>query len=220
MTGPDGEVAGAGGRGRLRASHADREQVIATLQAAFVQGMLTKDEFDQRVAQTFASRTYAELAAVVDDIPPGLRTARAHRPAGAQGDQPVVRPGPVLWAATATYAAAWALALNLPSDNSSAASLIMLGGIVYLGVLLLCMAAMVALRRDKRSDEQPPRRPGPGGGGRPGDRPAKRFPSANQGKRLPPGQDGPTQSSQAVRVPASRPALPAAFETRPATASC
>jgi Domain of unknown function (DUF1707) len=220
MTGPDGEVAGAGARGRLRASHADREQVITTLQAAFVQGMLTKCEFDERVAQTFASRTYAELAAVVDDIPPGLPTAREHQPSQAHGDQQVARPGPVLWAATATYAAAWALALNLPSDNSSAASLIMLGGIVYLGVLLICMAAMVTLRREKRSGEQPPRRPGPGAGGRPGGRPSQRFPSADQGKRLPPGQDGPSQSSQAVRVRASRPTLPAVFETGAAAASC
>jgi hypothetical protein len=39
------------GRGDLRASHADREQVIGTLKTAFVQGMLAKDEFDQRVGQ-------------------------------------------------------------------------------------------------------------------------------------------------------------------------
>ena len=31
--------------------------------------MLTKDEFDQRVGQAFASRTYAELAALTADIP-------------------------------------------------------------------------------------------------------------------------------------------------------
>ena len=36
------------GRDHLRASHADREQVIGTLKAAFVQGMLAKDEFDLR----------------------------------------------------------------------------------------------------------------------------------------------------------------------------
>jgi hypothetical protein len=42
-------AAAAGRRGGLRASHADREQVIGTLKAAFVQGMLAKDEFDLRV---------------------------------------------------------------------------------------------------------------------------------------------------------------------------
>ena len=50
MAGPgDERAARAGGRGHLRASHADREQVIGTLKAAFVQGMLGKDEFDLRV---------------------------------------------------------------------------------------------------------------------------------------------------------------------------
>ena len=53
----DQTAGGAGGRGHLRASHADREQVIGVLKAAFVQGMLGKDEFDVRVGQVFASRT-------------------------------------------------------------------------------------------------------------------------------------------------------------------
>ena len=39
------------GRGRLRAGHADREQVIGTLKTAFVHGQLTKDELDTRAGQ-------------------------------------------------------------------------------------------------------------------------------------------------------------------------
>jgi hypothetical protein len=115
MAGPGDEIAtGAGGRGHLRASHADREQVIGTLKAAFVQGMLTKDEFDLRVGQTFASRTYAELTAVTADIPAGPTTAKPPRtPARAQGEQPVLRPGPVITAATAAYAGVWAYELFL-----------------------------------------------------------------------------------------------------------
>ena len=42
---------GATGRGRLRASDADREQVIDTLQAAFVYGLLAKDELDSRAGR-------------------------------------------------------------------------------------------------------------------------------------------------------------------------
>jgi len=61
----------AGGGNCLRASHADREQVIDVLKAAFVQGRLTKDEFDLRVSRAFAARTYAELAGVTADIPAG-----------------------------------------------------------------------------------------------------------------------------------------------------
>ena len=37
--------------------------MIGTLKAAFVAGMLAKDEFDLRVGQALASRTRAELAA-------------------------------------------------------------------------------------------------------------------------------------------------------------
>jgi hypothetical protein len=77
------------GRGRLRASHADREHVLDVLKAAFVQGLLTKDEFDMRVGQTFASRTYAELVALIADIPAGLIRAQPLRqPAQAQNPHP------------------------------------------------------------------------------------------------------------------------------------
>ncbi len=216
MTRPDGDLAaGAGGRGHLRASHADREQVIITLKAAFVHGMLTKDEFDLRVAQTFASRTYGELAAVIDDIPPGLPTASPRGRSQPRGDQPVARPATVLWAATAAYGAAWAFALNVSPDDSSAAPLIMLGGMVYLGVLLICLAAMGTLRREKRSGRQPPRRPDTGAGRRS----SQRSPSADESERLPPGQHGHTYSSQAVRTPASSPAIPDAFVTGTAAAT-
>ena len=82
MAGPGDEMAaGAGGRGHLRASHADREQVIGALKAAFVRGMLGKDEFDQRVGQAFASRTYADLAALTADLPAGLAAAQPPEPA-------------------------------------------------------------------------------------------------------------------------------------------
>ena len=76
MAGPEDEMAaGAGGRGHMRASHADREQVVDVLKAAFVHGRLTKDEFDLRVGQAFASRTVAELAALTADVPAGLTAA-------------------------------------------------------------------------------------------------------------------------------------------------
>ena len=65
------------GGGRLRASHADRDHVIGTLKAAFVQGRLTKDELDLRVGQTLSARTYGDLAALTADLPPGLTGARS-----------------------------------------------------------------------------------------------------------------------------------------------
>ena len=54
-----------------------REQVIAALTAAYIQGRLTKEEFDVRVGQALAM--YAELDALTADIPaaPPAVTARA-----------------------------------------------------------------------------------------------------------------------------------------------
>ena len=81
MVGPgDERAAGAGGRSYsyLRASHADREQVIDVLKAAFVQGRLAKDELDLRLGRVLASRTYADLSALTADLP--VRLTRAEPP--------------------------------------------------------------------------------------------------------------------------------------------
>jgi uncharacterized protein DUF1707 len=66
----------AGALGRLRTSRADREQAIDVLKAAFVQGRLTKGEFDSRVGQVFAPWTYADLDALTSDIPDGVTSAK------------------------------------------------------------------------------------------------------------------------------------------------
>jgi DUF1707 SHOCT-like domain len=80
----DEMAAGGGGCSHLRASHADRDQVIEVLKAAFVQGRLAKDEFDLRVGQVLASRSYADLDALTADIPAGPASAPP-TPASAQG---------------------------------------------------------------------------------------------------------------------------------------
>ena len=92
-------TAGPGDRGRLRACHADREQVIGTLKAAFVHGRLTRDELDARAGQALAARTYADLAALTADIPadpaaPWLQARR--RPAA----RPIAKSG---WLADREY---------------------------------------------------------------------------------------------------------------------
>ena len=73
---PGAQSAAAG----LRAARADRERVIDLLKAAFVQGRLARDEFDMRVGQALASRTYAELAAVTADLPAELIGALPRQP--------------------------------------------------------------------------------------------------------------------------------------------
>ncbi|HEY6310073.1 MAG TPA: DUF1707 domain-containing protein [Streptosporangiaceae bacterium] len=77
-----GSHAGAAiaGRGHLRCSTLDREQVVEVLKAAFVQDRLSKDEFEARIGRALAVLTCAELAAVIADIPAGLVGARPARP--------------------------------------------------------------------------------------------------------------------------------------------
>ena len=78
MAGPGDEIAPGAAR-RLRTSHADRDRVIDVLKAAFIQGMLDKDEFDLRVAHTLTSRTYADLAALTAGIPATVAAAQPPR---------------------------------------------------------------------------------------------------------------------------------------------
>jgi len=165
VAGPGDELAAAAAaRGRLRASHADREQVIDTLKAAFALGMLAKDGFDLRVSQAFASRTYAELAAVTAGLPAGPGAARPPRPARAQGRQPVQRPGRILAVATALYAGVQASVFVSPwpagtaSDPAQARiALFLSGNLTYLCVLLIGVVYMVGSRLGKRSGGPPPR---------------------------------------------------------------
>ena len=168
MIGPGDWTAGADGRGRLRASHADREQAVDALKAAFVQGRLTKDELDLRAGQAFASRTYAELAAITADLPAGQATAQPPAPAGAPDKQPVLRPGPVAVAATVAYGGVWAFVVFMSTHSAEApwAPPLIFGGFsFYLFILIMCVVQMAALRREKHSGGQPPRRPAAGAGG-------------------------------------------------------
>jgi Domain of unknown function (DUF1707) len=209
MAGSGDEIAAAEGQGRghLRASHADREQVIGTLKAAFVQGMLAKDEFDLRVGQAFAARTHAELAALTDDLPVKPIAAQPPRPVRAQGEQPVLRPGPVLAVATALYAGVWAFTFLPPwptdSDGDPPAPVILLffsTTLIYLFVLVIAVGHMIASRHEKRSGG----RPAPGAGGQASRRP----PSAGPGGQLPPAGHGQQHTAEAARSDPAHPRPP------------
>jgi hypothetical protein len=90
MAGLEHGMAAGDGRGRLRAGDADRERVIGTLKAAYVYGLVTKDEFDARVSQTLAARTRGALAVITADIPAELPAAPPPlQPAPARASAPV-----------------------------------------------------------------------------------------------------------------------------------
>ena len=168
-------AARAGGWGHLRASHADRERVVGVLKAAFVEGRLAKDEFDLRVGQTFAARTYAELAALTADLP----AAKPPQPT----QRVLLRPGRVITAASALYGGGWAALLLSPHVGGYPLSPLMLDGtFVYLGILIICVAAILVSRGDRRSGQQPP---GRGHGTKAAQRHLPRPPSRVHGRYAP-----------------------------------
>jgi Domain of unknown function (DUF4190)/Domain of unknown function (DUF1707) len=66
----------------MRAASADRDRTIDVLTAAYGEGRLSKDEFDARCARVLSAKTYADLAAVVADLPAGPFSAVAPYHAG------------------------------------------------------------------------------------------------------------------------------------------
>ena len=155
MKGPGDElVDGPAGRGHLRASHADRAQVIGTLKAAFVQGRLTKDEFDERVGQVYVSRTYAELAEITADLPAGLTRTRPPRDPW--------RATKVAWRAVYAILLPAIIAVILVPGQATAGVVITCFAGSYLFFWLLGACIMLASRQDKRSAGQLPPRSAPG----------------------------------------------------------
>ncbi len=194
----DERAAGSGDRAHLRASNADRELVIGSVKTAFVAGMLAKDEFDQRVGQALASRTYAELADVTADLPAGLAAQRP-QPGRAGGGQPLVRPGQVITWATMLYAAAW-----LYAPSPAAPALAVLGGFFYLCVVAIAVAAALENWPDKHSGTQLPQgwAPSAGGGS------AFRAPATGRPGRSLPGDPGDRRAAEGARKRCARQPLP------------
>jgi Domain of unknown function (DUF1707) len=168
MTGPQ-DPAAAGGD-RLRAGHADREQVIKALKAAFVQGMLAKDEFDARVGQALASRTYADLAALTADIPPAPAAARLARPPAPIRRRPLARAaagsgGCIVIAFAAMQVDRLADPGNTPGTlpgSLALPSFLVALTAVFAALFIVIYGAGTAVEQ-RRSRRQLPPRPGPGG---------------------------------------------------------
>ena len=154
MAEPRDQIPATAGHGHLRASHADREQVIGVLKAAFVQGMLAKDEFSLRMGQAFTSRTCAELAALTADLPPGLTAARPPQPVREPGEPRIPHSGVVLAVATVVYAAVWPVVFLLPKTSEGepqgGLALVVLTSFCYLFLLLAAGTPILADWLNKR----------------------------------------------------------------------
>jgi Domain of unknown function (DUF1707) len=191
MAGLENEMAPGSGRGRLRASDADREHVVGTLKAAYVHGLVTKDEFDARVSEAFASRTYAGLALITADIPAGLAAVPPPpRPGPAKASPPAhanLTPGERAIMATGLFAAL-ALVVALLAGGP-VGGLLALGGLGSAFVSAFLIGAQVrSSRRNTHSGSHlPPQRithSGPGAGRQAASAPpAEQLPNPGQPRR-------------------------------------
>ena len=172
----------AADRGHLRASHADREQVVGTLKAAFVQGRLTEDELDARADQALASRTYAELAVVTADLPAGPAAVRPPEPARGSVNKKAIAA-----LSFGTFAVAGLMVAPSPSipDGSPFALLALMVFFLLFGAVstgwLWVFHAWLDQRAGRQSAQGLP--PGPSG------QASQRLPSAGPDRQLPPGDD-------------------------------
>ena len=64
-----GMSAAGGARKQMRASDRDRDRVAELLNAAFSEGRLSQDEYDNRLESAFSARTYGDLDQIVSDLP-------------------------------------------------------------------------------------------------------------------------------------------------------
>ena len=206
MAGPGDEIAaGAGGRGRLRASHADREQVISVLKAAFVQGRLDRDEFDLRVGQALASRTHAELDALTADIPAGLTgIQRSPEFVPESANRKVVK------AIACWTAALWSMFAAALMAGAAAAGVNPVGGlviaVVFIPFLVIPLAALLLFHAwlNKRASRQSSQGLSPGAGRRA----PRRLPSADPAGELPPADPGHRHTAETARKRRARRPLP------------
>ena len=151
MTGPGDEIANeeVPGRRKLRASHSDREQVVGALRTAFVEGRITEDELGARVDQVYASRTYAELAEVIADIPTTLTGARPSR-------APWQATKRAWWFEYAAFLPGIVAIILLPGGPGTTIwTLIVFLAVIYPCFWTLGVVKMVASRRAKPPCEQP-----------------------------------------------------------------
>ena len=190
-------AAGDRGDGRLRASRADREQVVELLKAAFVEDRLNKDELDTRVGQALASQTYADLAAVTADLPASPTAAGPPSMPARTLAKAALRSGVCMLAAFAlvgvvAMAHAEGLAVFL-AFSAGVVAVIAASGFLGYGV--------VDAWQEHRSRGRQPPRPGRDGKGLEGGRPSTSYDPALPGAR-------PDQTRTDMRTDSSRPGRP------------
>lgn len=200
MVGPGDETGpGAGGEGPLPATRAGRDQVIAALKTAFVQGRLSKDEFELRLGQALA--IYAQLDTLTADIPAAAPDVPSQsEPSREAANKKMIQQGT---AGVAGLTFVLTAALVIPRNPVAGA----LAGILLSCLLALFTAGFLTLLSwalDRRSGAQ-----GAGPAQRPGGEATRNPGAVGQQRPLPDiGQDPPhtVQARRRARRLATSPA--------------
>ena len=209
MAGPGDEIAaGAGGLSHLRASHADREQVIDVLKAAFVQGRLTRAELDLRVGQVLASLTYADLAALTAGIPAGPAGVKPLEPARESDKVPAPKTIARVAAAGTGVSMVFIGAELMGSGGNSVTGLVVVGLTGFLAAVLIAGFVMFLSRLFEKSSSRHPSQ----GPSSPGSETAQRLASAEPTGQLPQVSHEPRHTTEAARSRRLRPP-PASLRT-------
>jgi hypothetical protein len=192
MVEPGDELAASeGGASHIIAWQADRNQVLDALKAAFVQGRLTKGEFDQRIGQVLAA--YAELDAVTADLPAEPAPARMPEPARESHNRRVIQRGT---AAGAGGSMAFAAAMIAVAGGNPAIALIVVpaAGLVV-AVVLAGLLTLLSWVLEKGSSRQPSQSPPAGSSAK---RP-QRLASADSAKPRQQARHDPRHTAEAAR---------------------
>ena len=164
--------------------------MIGTLKAAFVQGMLSKDELDERVDQAFAARTYADLAALTADLPSGIAAAQPLR-------TPAQVPGKAAKAAICVSPALALFTVAAAMGPGDLAERLIGVAVFFLPVCGVFTGGLLLFHSwlEKRSRGQLPQGPAPGAGGQT----SRYLPPAGPGRQLPLGDRGDRHIAEAPR---------------------
>lgn len=121
------------GRADERVSDAERTAVADELSKHYTEGRLDQEEFDQRLNQAMAAKTYRDLAGLLQDLP--------------QGDLPVVPAAPVRPRRRRTGLGKLILIVLIAIVLVSAAHAVtwMLGPVLW--IALICAIAVLVARR-------------------------------------------------------------------------
>jgi Domain of unknown function (DUF1707) len=148
---------GAEDHGNLPLSQLSREQMLEALKRGFVQGRLTKDEFDVRVGQVLAA--YTELDSLVADIPAGPITIRPQESVPRSQNKKLIQRGTAAGAGASILLTA---TIAVTARGNPVLSVLVVGlvgtvvAVVLAGLLTLVSWILGSTARGQSSPEAPP----------------------------------------------------------------